>query len=348
MLDGLLCPLEREDMCDEFPELGHFATRDQSDGTGPGVLVAEDEPDVDLCRGQLHERDLNVTLADTCDDHTTSWTGGVSTHGNGRLDTGALDSNGWVDFTGWARATYSSGNLGEELDDLSCRLLRSEGQVDLVRLDLRAELLGKGQTLLLQVSNDNGVGTCGSCAKQLDYTNRASSDDECGRSKLDGSTLCSSKTDAQRLQQSDFWVGHAVGDLVEPTSWVHVVSGQRTVHGRHRVEVDGWAKVVVSGSAVVAGHLTAGYSWLDGYLVSDLDVLDTFANSDDDTTTLVTEGGLVCNLPCSQSSVLPEVNIRATHTRGAERFHKKRADVKENRKQAHEDEQRGEEGKMDE
>lgn len=157
-------------------------------------------------------------------------------------------------------------------------------------------------------------------------------------SEPDVSSVSGSQHDTKRLEKGDLRVRHGVGDLVQPSGRVNVVPCQSTIHGGNRVEVDGGAQVVLTTSAVSAGdlsiaeggeldrsvdrvpqaisstHLSTGDSGLNGDPVSNLDVLDTGTNGNDDTARFVAESGLVGDLPGAESSMLPEVHVRTAHT----------------------------------
>lgn len=246
----------------------------------------------------------------------------------------------------WTRTAHAGASICEELNDLASSFLGCLGEVDLVWDDFWDKLLGKVETVLGQIRDNDGLSTCCCRADELHDTDWASSSDwnqdeseneicqlcdsekqesrssaPCKRpltqdwvSQTNVSSVCSAENDTQRLQESNFRESHCIWDLVEPSCWVHVVSRQSSIHGWDRVEVDDWAQVVLTCSAVGASDFSARNTWLNGDFVTDLDVSDTWTNSDDYTSRLVAQGSLVSDGPWAKTSVLPEMNVTSADT----------------------------------
>lgn len=107
------------------------------------------------------------------------------------------------------------------------------------------ELLCKVKTILRQVGDDDWRASGSICTEQLHDADGSSSRDE---NWLTKSELCFGRcmqTYAQRLQERNLGVGHGVGDLVKPASWMNMISSQRAVLWWHAVEVDGGAQIVL-------------------------------------------------------------------------------------------------------
>lgn len=312
MLYSFLCLLQWESAGNNLLDID-LAAADQPDSPWPSVSVPEQELESDLVGGEMHERDLLEVGTDTNDKDETTCGSGVGSGLDGAFDTGAFHCDGGLDFLR-AFGDVFAGSTGEDFANFG-----GEGEgvflgVDLVGEGARNNLFGEIETVLNNVSDDDGSGTGCSSTEELNDSNGTCTSDQNWSTEADFGLEGGLEGDREWFEKSNLFVRHVVGHLVQPTSRVLVVSLEGSILRRDGVEVDCGAKVVLAGTAVVASSLEARHTGLNGNTVTRGDVVNALANSDDDASGFVTERTLVLDLPRTETGVLPEVDVRATDT----------------------------------
>lgn len=199
-------------MSDKLGQVNN-AVLDQADSTGPGVAVSVLELDVDLTDTGAHKGDVDLVLSNTNDEHLSAKVDGPDGSGDAALDTSALKSDRGLDSA-------------KGLDNGLGRILRGSS-LNLVGDGTRAELLGKLESALRDVGDDNGRCTSGSSALESDETDGSSTADQDGITQRDVGSVEASKSDTQRLEEGTVLIRH-VANLVAPNSRVVDVSAQHT------------------------------------------------------------------------------------------------------------------------
>lgn len=174
--------------------------------------------------------------------------------------------------------------------------------------DSGAELLGKGQTALRNVGDDDGRGTGGGGALEADETDGSGTTDQDGVSQRYIGSVKAGESDAQRLEEGTVLVRH-VANLVAPDSRVVDVSAQHAGDGRGGEELDVVAAIVSASQAGLAD--TAGDVGLDSDTIANLEVLDGGVNGDNITSRFVAQDVVALDNHGTDTTSVPEVNIGA-------------------------------------
>lgn len=230
-LNGFLCLLEWESRRDDAFDID-FTRRHETNGPWPGVAIPEEELDVDLVCGKVHKGDRLFTLAHANDEEQASRLRSVRTHRDARFDTGAFHRDGGHDLACIACATNALCCFGKGSNNVSGRIDGLPLWVNLHRYDVRYKLLGKVETLLAEIGDDNGTATRGFSAEQLHHTNGACTSDEDGHAKAQLSANGGMQADRQRFQEGNLGKRHGVGYLVQPASRVDALRGLVSAHKR--------------------------------------------------------------------------------------------------------------------
>lgn len=149
------------------------------------------------------------------------------------------------------------------------------------------KLLGKLETLLVNVDNDDLAGAKRTSDGSDEETNWTGTKDDDGLSWLDVALAGNVDTDGEGLHEGSLLERDVVGELDAKVFGEDVVLGEGTVvwGGGGKLHVD--AEVVVSFLAALAE--TAGDSGLEGDTVTNLEVLDGWADLGDDAGGFVAE-----------------------------------------------------------
>lgn len=292
--------LELEAVRDQLREVDH-ASLQQPNGSRPCVCVPVLELKVDLPRAQSHEGDLDLRPADTNDKHLATELRRMDSTRDGRLDPSALHHHGRLHTIG---LLYNS--LGE--------ILRRVAELHLVRADARAELLGELQPALIDIRDDNRLGSSSLDTSQRDQSNRPSSTDQHAVTQSDIRPLHARQRHAQRFQKCAVLKAH-VANLVTPHRWVVDISPQQTWHRRCRPELDLLATIVAAGKTRLA--LAADDVGLDGDAVADLVRSDRRVLRYNDAGGFVAEDVRVFYDHGTNAAGVPEVDI-GTHVLSAQ------------------------------
>lgn len=156
-----------------------------------------------LSQRQVHEWQVVHDGPSNTDNHQdTSSPHHVSRRSDTALDTSALERNARLDILG----------LSKQLPHSLAVLLSGLGDVDLVGHGRGHHLLGEGQTLGLDVGDDEGVCARGTGGGEGEEADGASSADDDGCSEGDGGRVDAVEDDAQRLEEGTFGEGDVVGE----------------------------------------------------------------------------------------------------------------------------------------
>jgi hypothetical protein len=292
-LESLESILNLETVGDQLLEV-HDTSLQQTDGSGPCVGVAVLELEVDLAGAEAHEGDLDFVLANTDDENLAAELDGLDGTCDGALNTGTLECDGGLDTT-------------TELGDGLCEVFGSVLEVDLVGADGRAEFLGELQTALVDVGDDDGLGTSSLDAGKSDETNGASTADQDGVTESDLGSLYTCQSNTEGLEERTVLVAH-VTNLVTPHGGVVDIAAEEAGDGRSGAEEDRVAAVVATGQARLA--LAADDVGLDGDTVTDLERLDVVVDGNNDACRLVAENVVVGDNHGANAAGVPEVDIR--------------------------------------
>jgi hypothetical protein len=293
-LEGLEGILDLETVGDQLLEV-HDTSLQQTDGSGPCVGVTVLELEVDLAGAEAHEGDLDFVLANANDEDLAAEFDGLDGTCNGALNTGALECDGRLD-------------AAAELGDGLCEVFGGVLEIDLVGADRRAELLGELQTALIDVGNDDGLGTSGLDTGKSDETNGAGTADQDGVTESDFCSLDTCQGNTERLKERTILEAH-VANLVAPHGGVVDIAAEETGDGRSGAEEDRVAAVVATGQARLA--LAADDVGLDGNAVADLERLDVVVHGNNDACRLVAEDVVVFDNHGADAPGVPEVHIRS-------------------------------------
>ena len=273
----------------------HDTSLQQTDGSGPCIGVAVLELEVDLAGAEAHEGDLDFVLADANDEDLAAELDSLDGTCDGALNTGALESDGRLDAT-------------TELGDGFCEVFGGVAEVHLVGADRRAELLGELQTALIDVGNDDGLGTGGLDTGESDETNGTGTADQDGVTESDFCSLNTCQSNTEGLKERTVLEAH-VTDLVAPHGGVVDIAAEEARDGRSGTEEDRVAAIVATGQARLA--LAADDVGLDGNAVADLERLDVVVHGNNDACRLVAENVVIFNNHGTDAAGVPEVNIRS-------------------------------------
>jgi hypothetical protein len=292
-LEGLEGILNLETVGDQLLEV-HDTSLQQTDGSGPCVGVAVLELEVDLAGAEAHEGDLDFVLADADDEDLAAELDGLDGTCDGALNTGALECDGGFDATA-------------ELGDDFCEVFGGVLEVDLVGANRRAELLGELQTALIDVCDDDGLGTGGLDAGKSDETNGASTADQDGVAESDLCSLYTCQSNTEGLKERAVLEAH-IANLVAPHGGVVDIAAQEAGDGRSGAEEDRVTAVVATSQARLA--LAADDVGLNGNTVTDLEGLDVVVDGNNDACRLVAENVVVFDNHGADATGVPEVDIR--------------------------------------
>jgi len=182
-LDGLL---ELEAVRDQLPEVDD-AVLHEPDGLGPRVCVAVLELEVDLARGEAHEGNLHLVLADADDEDLAAELDGLDGAGHARLDARALHGDGGLDAV-------------HEGEDARAEVVGRVAELDLVREQARDEVAREIEAALVDVCDDEGRGAGRFAAQGCDEADGTGAADDDGVTEADARAVHARQCDREGLE----------------------------------------------------------------------------------------------------------------------------------------------------